>query len=321
MPKFLMVAEAREETRGRLLENLPWSPFDFIRRISKQGDKELFVDSVMRDLRPEDDLRLVVMIDQKKDVLVAAERLRWDSDFFGYGVCKITGIFPLYQGQVDLALDYGDALAILSAQAREKGIKYLTAFIDPRDLPTLRALGRAGYSLIETRLYYHTDLRNYTSKDRHRVRLARVEDIPSLGRTAQEMVNPYDRFHSDPFISPKDADRIMYKWVEASIVEGFADATLVPDVPSPTAFCTVRYHHNEWEKWGLRLAQPVLSAVSSEFKGWYRKLISEVNYHLCEIGAEHAYLATQTTNIPVVRVWESLGYTYGKSEHVFRRII
>jgi hypothetical protein len=135
-------------------------------------------------------------------------------------------------------------------------------------------------------------------------------------------VNPYDRFHADPFISKVDADRLMSKWVEASILEGFADITFVPDVTQqPRAFCTVRYHKAKWDRWRLRLSQPVFSAVGTEFKGWYKKLISEICYHLKELGAQHAYMATQATNSAVVWTWESLGYRYGKSEHILRKII
>ena len=76
------------------------------------------------------------------------------------------------------------------------------------------------------------------------------------------MVNPFDRFHADPSISEADADRMMERWIEASILQGFADATVVPDVEAPEAFCTARYHREHWEGWNLRLAQPVLSAVS-----------------------------------------------------------
>ena len=102
--------------------------------------------------------------------------------------------------------------------------------------------------------------------------------------------------------------------------EGFADVTFVPDAPQPKAFCTVRYHKDKWERWGLRLAQPVFSAVAPEFKGWYRKLISEITCHLIEQGAQHAFMTTQSTNSAVVWTWESLGYRYGKAEHILRRI-
>ena len=135
------------------------------------------------------------------------------------------------------------------------------------------------------------------------------------------MVNPFDRFHADPAIDPKTTDRLMYRWVEASINEGFADITITPDVPQPGAFITAKYHKDKWQSWGLKLAQPVFGAVSPEHRGWYRKILSEINYHLRDIGAEYTYLCTQLTNKAVIWVWEGLGYRFGRGELIFRKLL
>jgi len=103
--------------------------------------------------------------------------------------------------------------------------------------------------------------------------------------------------------------------------KGFADATIVPDIDVPEAFCTIKYHRQSWAAWGLKLSQPVLSAVAPRHKGWYFKILSEVNEHLREIGAEHSYLATQVANNAVIRSWEKLGYQFGRGEHVFRKLL
>jgi dTDP-4-amino-4,6-dideoxy-D-galactose acyltransferase len=113
----------------------------------------------------------------------------------------------------------------------------------------------------------------------------------------------------------------MERWVEASVVGGFADATIVPDVDAPEAFCTAKYHREHWAGWGCKLSQPVLSAVAPRHKGWYVKLISELDEHLRSVGAEHSFLITQITNNAVIRSWEKLGYGFGKGEHIFRKLL
>jgi ribosomal protein S18 acetylase RimI-like enzyme len=65
----------------------------------------------------------------------------------------------------------------------------------------------------------------------------------------------------------------------------------------------------------------VFSAVGAECRGWYRKLISEVHYHLKDLGAEHVYLSTQEQNASVLRTWEKLGYHYAKTERILRAIL
>lgn len=310
-----------EELQGKLSSSLPWSPLDFIRELSSEGDRHLYAAQLMSELDDESDLRLVGSLESGQRAVVIAEKLQWDSDFFGYGVAKLSGVFMLEEPYYQTVQDYSSLLKAVLATAKEKGVRYFFASVDPRDLALLRTLGELGFSLIETRLYYHMDLRDYHAEKRHSVRAATVADIPSLGTAAQVMVNPFDRFHADPFISDSQANQLMYRWVDASIRDNFADVTIVPADPNPTAFCTVKYHKDKWPIWKLNLAQPVFSAVSSEYRGWYRKLISEINYHLRQVDAQHSFLVTQVTNKAVLRVWESLGYRFGKGEHIFRKLI
>jgi dTDP-4-amino-4,6-dideoxy-D-galactose acyltransferase len=306
-----------ERIRRTLTKNIPWSPLDFIPGISLAGDKTIFVDRITSQLNEPDDLRFIYRVSDGDEVAVFAEKLPWDSEFFGYGVGRINGIFPLSAPYYSPYANYTDAIEALIRLSNEKGIKYLFAHVDPRDLALIRSLCKAGFVLIETRVFYHRDITNYEYKERYQVRAAKEEDIEILGSTAARMVNLYDRFHSDPFISRADADRLMYKWVEASIKENFADITIVPDHPRPTAFSTVKYHKTNWEKWKLKVAQIVLSAVAPEFKGWNRKIKSEIHHKLKDLGIERCYSTTQVTNRPMVRILEQLEYRFGKYHHVF----
>lgn len=307
--------------RNSLTDYLPWSPHDFIRKpVSfSASDKELYVESLTREIEEANDLRFIFRT-RSLELALLAERLPWDSDFFGYEVARINAIFPI-ASEYSAVADYGEAIRVFIAKLKERGVRYVFMPVWPEDLATVRGVCVNGFVLIETRAYYHRSLKNYAYPQRFATRLATSADIPILGRAAQMMVNPYDRFHADPFIKKDDANRLMHKWIEASINEGFADVTLVPDAPAPTAFCTVKYHSDKWERWGLKLGQPVFSAVSPEFQGWYMRIISECNYHLAEIGAEYCFLVTQSTNRAVVRSWEKLGFSYGRSEHIFRLVL
>jgi hypothetical protein len=296
------------------------SPFDFVRRIDVAGDKALVAERLTQTLPVTDDLRFIYRAPGGQEIAILAQRLAWDSGFFGYGVARIDGLFPLHAADENPG-DYRAAVAALVDLASTRGITYMFATVDARDVAALCALGDAGFAVIETRLYYHRDLEQYAHDSRFAVRVATSADVGLLSEAARDTVNPFDRFHADPFISRAQADRLMCKWVEASIRDGFADITFVPDVANPKAFCTVRYHKEKWDRWGIRLAQPVFSAVAPEFKGWYKKLISEISYHLKERGAQHAFMTSQSTNSAVIWTWESLGYRYGKSEHILRKIL
>lgn len=303
-------------------ENIPWSHRDFMFRFPDfiKADRSLWANDLTRNLDTEHDLRFIYR-DKNNTLVLLCEILPWDTAFFGYKVARLHLILPYDAPFTRPHADFSSAVQALVKEAKARGVRYLFASVFPEDLATIRALNTSGFSLIETRAYYHRSLKDYDFPRRFSVRLATPDDIDSLSTAAVEMVNEYDRFHADPMIAKSDADRMMRQWIKASLTEGFADATLVPDVDQPGAFCTLKYHRGHWDEWGVRLGQPVFSAVSHEFRGWYVKIISETCFHLKDIGAEHNYLITQVTNRAVIRSWEKLGYQFGRAEHIFRIVI
>lgn len=321
MQPSLLVADKSvpEISEGLARGNLD-SSHTYIRGLDVDYDRNTYYAQLTRKLPIQDDYRYRFGAGESER-WVMLERLPWDSEFFSRGIARLNAVVrptsPIHL-RADTTLEVSAISDTLSI-AKTNGISYVFSIVNSVDLPMIRALCSTGFELVETRCHYHMPLKN-TPEHRHATRLATPEDVPSLARAAREMVNQFDRFHADPEISAQDADRLMEEWVRASIIGGFADATIVPSVPSPEAFCTAKYHKQHWPGWGLKLSQPVLSAVSPKHKGWYVRIISELNEHLRQIGAEHSFLITQATNNAVIRCWEKIGYQFGKCEHVFRKI-
>lgn len=316
----LLEAVPREVLAARARDAGVAAPHGFIRGLDADYDLDVYLRGLFGDLAPEDDLRFAHGSgDQERWVLM--ERLAWDSRFFGRGMARLNEVLAAREAPATAAGTTAvPAIQAALDEARARGIDYVLATVDPRNLAMMRNMAATGFELIETRCHYHMPLAG-PPPVRYATRLAREDDVPSLARAARETVNHFDRFHADPAIEPADADRLMERWVEASVLEGFADATVVPAVEAPQAFCTAKYHREHWDGWKLRLAQPVLSAVAPVHRGWYVKIISELNEHLRSIGAEHSHLITQITNNAVIHCWEKLGYRFGKGEHVFRCLL
>ena len=298
---------------GDLESGFLFPPLDFIRHLDQESHKR---DELSRYLGARGTERDLGGLDA--GYCVAAEILDWDSAFFGYKVARINGVFKV-DGDASAAPTH--ALEHCVKRASNSSVRYLLASIDARDLASMQALTALSFQLIETRVNYHRSLLDFSPQERYPSRLAGAADTEALAHTAATRINPYDRFHADPFIDSEQAHQMMRIWVENSIMNGFADATIVPDVPNPTAFCTSKLHRDSWPVWKVKLAQPVLSAVGADFKGWYFKIISELSLYLREEGAEHAYMITQVTNNAVIRTWERLGYRFGKCTHILRALL
>ncbi len=323
MSKLKPLADKLQAARQTLAEHLPWSPVSYVPGISLEGDRQLYAEELTRDLPAENDLRFTYADPQGRRFAVLAQRLPWDSDFFGYGVARLDGVFPLDPpyGQIEPNLE--DVLEALIDHAKERGIRYLFSQVDPRDLALLRALGAHRFTLLETRLHYHFSVQivhyvrlpDHMSEQSSRFRPAREEDIPSLAAVAREATNPYDRFHADPFITSDQVARLMTIWVEESVRGRFADLTIVPDVDEPRAFITYRLHRESWDRWNMHLVQPVLSAVAPECYGWFAGVGPQINQHLRELGGHHAFGKTQ-----IVLGLDATVHL-GKGEHVFRLLL
>jgi hypothetical protein len=311
--------QALVDLRPALLGSVPWSPLDFVKGISVAGDRALQFDTLLRPLDEINDLRFTYPLGTAHDLAVFAERLPWDTAFFGYDVARLNGVFPLHGYRAEA--DYGPALRALIEVARSRGIRYLFAVVDARDLPTFRALTALGFALLETRLYKYRSLRSWRYGRRSPCRLATAADVPTLVEMSHSIENPYDRFNSDPFIGRGEAHRLIAEWIRASVVGGFADGTMIPDSPNPGTVVTFKCHRDKSPAWGVSIAQMVLAVAAPHMYNRFLGTIAEVHFHLQALGMDYLYFVTQITNRTALRGSEHFDYTYGRGEYVFRILL
>lgn len=239
--------------------------------------------------------------------------LPWDSDYFRIKTYKLC--YVLFSNDDQKLLN--EAVKLFLNELLSEKI-YCFIEIPSEDTMLIQALNHNGFKLIETRLTYFRGNLNKLDYDRYPVRKATIDDSENLMLVAREMRNDYDRFHADPVFSPQIADEFLATYIDQSL-KGLADVVLTPDekgVPSDS-FLTANYLKNEWERNGVKISKMVLSAVSAKTnKGWYKKLISEMTFHLREEGAEYIFMNTQSTNRAVIYTWESMGYRLGCTTHI-----
>jgi len=246
-----------------------------------------------------------------------AKNLDWDSQYFGVRTSQLLAVLYDHGDYIKLR----EAVALFARSFFANNGCHCFAEIPSEDTLLIKALNAGGFRLIETRVtYYMNKLADFRA-ERHGVRQATVADTNNLKRVAREMRNPFDRFHSDEVYNSRQADEFLATYIEESL-KGFADFVMVPDEEGvrPDAFLTANYFKKYWEGIGRKVSKMVLSAVSSETcKGWYRKLISEMTFHLREVGAETIFMHPAITNRAVIHVLEGLGYRFGRATHILSR--
>lgn len=282
-----------------------YSPYSFL----PSQDKLQLVDQTLLPEWFNNDVQAIEVCEQGFKHVFFVKHLSWDSEYFSMPTYKILGVVYAHSNYFVLRKAVKSFVVLFVNKPKQ----FCITEIPSEDIWVVQAFNEAGFRLVETRLTYYLDLKNFVH-ERYSVRSAKVEDIENLKRVAREMKNEYDRFHADYVYSSIKADEFLATYIEESI-KGFADYVMVPSengVPAD-AFVSAKYLKSEWHKINNNISIMVLSAVSADTcRGWYLKLISEMAYHLQMIGAEYAFMHPASTNRAVIHTYEKLGCKYGK---------
>jgi len=298
-----------------------YSPYSFVRETNAQRQTQNFVIKPILDFQNEAQNQLFeIKIDGQLHIFLM-QFLAWDSAFFKIPTYKL---LPILFAHSDFQLLSKATQTFMSSlQNRVSTLFpdsqsiYVFADIPTEDISVIQALTHGGFRQVETRLnYFKTDLQKIDYQ-RFNIRKALPKDIPNLERVAQFMRNEYDRFHADSVFSEEMADRFLAKYVSES-VKGFADMVLVPNEPNVPSdgFLTAKYFREDWEKLGVNASRMPLFAVAPTCRGWGQKLVSEMTYHLREVGADYTFIGTQSANRRVCRLLENLQYRLGSMSHI-----
>jgi|GEM_PF-3666147 dTDP-4-amino-4,6-dideoxy-D-galactose acyltransferase len=264
------------------MNNISWNPLGFIHR---------FLDGSVPD--------------NESHPAISSRRLDWDSAYFNADIHRLDyipdGISP------------ENFLTFLPA--KKPGRKtYVFSEVPTEAVSVFRLLASKGFTLVETRLTYFHLLDNLPQMNRHS-RPAEQQDLPFLKKTASEAVNQFDRYHSDPFFSEKQAAEYLETYIE-NCLNGFAELVFVPELEtSPASFAAL----SRVSIAGTSIYRIPLTAALPENRGWH--------YHLCLAALHYAksknapalVMTTQSGNKAVIHNCEKLGFKLGSIFHIFSK--
>lgn len=139
-----------------------------------------------------------------------------------------------------------------------------------------------------------------------RVRTAKPNDTPPLAKLAQEIFTN-DRFHRDPKIPRRLADRAHAVWVRNAILGRVADETLVAVSDGRLA----GFHSLKWlDTPAHRVGLTVLIGVGRGFQGQGlgTALLEAGLLRLWQRGAREVWIRTEAANAAANALYESFGF-------------
>ncbi|WP_400192028.1 hypothetical protein [Hymenobacter sp. B81] len=233
--------------------------------------------------------------------------LPWDSQFFAQPSVRLhAALF----GPGVTAPVLAEAARQFTAQLGAVGTRHAYAEVPAEDTALLYALGRAGWSVVETRLQYVHEHLDQLREPRYAVRAAAPDEAELIRAVSARNRNLFDRFHADPAYSPEQADAFLGEYAAAA-VRGYCDTVLVPAAEVVDSFLAISYLAADAAALDTALGRVVLTAVGPANRGWHRRLVSETLYHTRERGGRAVLMTTQATNRAVVHNAEQLGFRLG----------
>jgi GNAT superfamily N-acetyltransferase len=212
-----------------------------------------------------------------------------------------------------------ESLPSALAYCREHGVGFLIARCSTRDLAAARAMGRAGFELMDTLVYFSRSIGSDTARDEGQVvvrEVARGEERAVKHVAAGAFAGYFGHYHADARLERSECDALYVDWAERSCVsrdvaDGVLVATLAGEI---VGFVTLRLNGDE-EGEGLLFGV----APQAQRRGVSRSLMIGALRWFEARGRSRMLISTQITNVAVQKVWTRLGFEPSRSYYTFHK--
>ena len=233
---------------------------------------------------------------------VPAHLLPWDSDFFGLRIGRVDGH----------TMDDAVALAV-DTWAADHEVECVYFLADMTEVDTVHAAERHSYHFMDVRHTLRHDLRELPSVAAPpadvTLRLATGDDVDGLAQIARTAY-PGTRFYADSRFDRQRVDDLYERWLRVSLLEGYADLTVVATQhDAPVGYVTVRFHAAD-EQGVSPHGEIGLVGVAGTMRGrGVGQLVTgEALRQIREHGYDRVLVPTQGRQAALLRFYERLGF-------------
>ena len=242
--------------------------------------------------------------------LIRIADLPWDSELYGRKMGRITHICGTLGARTIRAL------------IEDSPFEHLAARVDASDIDTQRALTEAGFFQVDSVLkFLHDPARGAPPEPaarRSRTRSTFRKYEPGdrdgiLSLTADTYARYPGRYHADPWLKPRGAERYV-RWAE-KYVDGEADTIWVSESNGRVVgYLAFRYNRTFLRVLGMGCYGAGLGASRG---GDYQSLCRHALMTTRDIDWKFAEFDTQIDNYHVHRIYRDLQFDYVYAEHTY----
>jgi len=186
----------------------------------------------------------------------------------------------------------------------------------------VHTLEGTGFSLMDTLIYYHFDLRRTQLPDEpdalpiRSVRHDVPSDVEGVREVAVQAFHNYSgHYHSDPRLPTVQCDEVYVSWATRSCSPEVADNVLVAERDGQiVGFSVLKQHSVDEGEWQLCGVSPAARGL-----GLYRSFAVRTLKWFRERGAQRVITSTQITNFASQHLWGQLGLVPDHAFYTFHR--
>lgn len=255
--------------------------------------------------------------------IAAASLLPWDTDQFGFVAARIDlfaapGIYPESRSYLETLLP------VFLGECQKHNIRHLIVRLASDELASLHVLGHAGFELIDGIQTFSRHLEQEPPpllNGDFEIRQSGPGDVESVAEIARTSYT-IDRFHSDNYLTGRQADDIHETWVRNSLSGKAADSVLVVAQGSQVlGFVTCKIDQKARAALGVAIGGIILVATAEKArgKGVAREATQESLRWFWNQGVNLVEVGTQLSNVKAARIYEQGGFRLSGVSFTLRR--
>lgn len=325
-----MIARIDLAAIDELREALPrftHKPLPHLSYLKRDQIEGYWLDDIARELADESSTAFVSRGADGINGLVLYSDSPWDTKVIGKPVAFIKYIVGTGGTQDSRTLD--ELLDQVLQHAGGRGIQCLMCKVQPLQLPSIHALERHGFLLMDTILDFLFDstltpfdgISAPKPLDGLHVRVANPEDVSDLlALTEKAFANHFGRYNADPKLPSETGSKVYQEWVRSSF-SGAADWILIAEVDGKIAGYSVWKKASALEmKHSFDIVHCTLAAIHPDFfgRGLYTTLTFEGTRMALKF-ANHLDGPAHVHHYPIGRTKQKLGWKVAGVRHSFHK--